>query len=148
MIFDDTLTFSDEQAITADAASTNYIDLGATGTPFGGSALVRDIGPGCPIPIAICVTAAFNTLTSLTFQLQVDDNTSFSSATTVAQVTVPLAGLTAGAIIEGLDYVPSGADERYMRLYYDVTGTNPTTGKVTAGVVMARHTNTGKHYGE
>lgn len=147
MIFDATLTFSSEQAITADAASTNYIDLGATGTPYGGSALVRDIGPGCCIPIAICVTAAFNTLTSLTIQLQVDDNTSFSSATTVASVTVPLADLTAGKIIEGLDWIPSGTDERYVRLNYDVTGTNPTTGKITAGIVAARQTNTGKHYG-
>lgn len=75
MIFDATLLFSDAQAITADAASTNYIDLGATGVPFGGVALARDIGPGTPIPISVTVGAAFNTLTSLDIYLEVDDNT-------------------------------------------------------------------------
>ena len=37
MIFDKQNLFSDAQAITADAASTNVIDLGPTGTPVGGS---------------------------------------------------------------------------------------------------------------
>jgi hypothetical protein len=31
-----------------------------------------------------------------------------------------------------------------VRLYYDITGTAPTTGKITAGVVMARQTNGNK----
>ena len=34
-----------------------------------------------------------------------------------------------------MSYVPRGTNERYMRLYYDVTGTAPTTGKITAGLV-------------
>lgn len=147
MIFDATLLFSDAQAITGDAASTNYIDLGATGTPYGGSALVRDIGPGCPIPISVTVGAAFNSLTSLTINLQVDDNTSFSSATTVSSVTYLLAELTAGAILNYPDYVPQGVDERYFRLQYDVNGTNPSTGNITAGIVAAKQTNTGSIYG-
>lgn len=147
MIFDATLLFSDAQAITADAASTNYIDLGATGTPYGGSALVRDIGPGCRIPIAVTVGASFNSLTSLTINLQVDDNTSFSSATTVSSVTYLLAELTAGAVLNYPDYVPQGTDERYFRLQYDVTGTNPSTGNITAGIVASKQTNTGSVYG-
>jgi hypothetical protein len=37
--------FSDSQALTQTAVSTNIIDLGATGTVTGGAAaLVRDIG--------------------------------------------------------------------------------------------------------
>lgn len=147
MIFDATLLFSDAQAITGDAASTNYLDLGATGTPYGGSALVRDIGPGCRIPIAVTVGASFNSLTSLTINLQVDDNTSFSSATTVSSVTYLLAELTAGAILNYPDYVPQGTDERYFRLQYDVTGTNPSTGNITAGIVASKQTNTGSVYG-
>lgn len=147
MILDSTLLFSDAQAITGDAGSTNYIDLGATGTPYGGSALVRDIGPGCRIPMFVSVGTAFDNLTSLTINLQVDDNTSFSSATTVASVTYLLAQLTAGALLDFPDYVPQGTDERYFRLQYDVTGTNPTAGTITAGIVAAKQTNTGAHYG-
>src|SRR3546814_13234733 len=87
MIMDNTLVFSDGQAITAEAGSTNVIDLGATGTPYGAaSALVRDIGKGgCNISLYVGVVEAFNTLTSLQISLQVDDNAAFSSAKTVAQ---------------------------------------------------------------
>src|SRR3546814_10407155 len=78
---------SDLQAITANAGSTNVIDLGATGTPYGAaSALVRDIGKGgCNISLYVGVVEAFNTLTSLQISLQVDDNAAFSSAKPVAQ---------------------------------------------------------------
>ncbi|OHC93914.1 MAG: hypothetical protein A3H25_02830 [Sphingomonadales bacterium RIFCSPLOWO2_12_FULL_63_15] len=142
MIFDNTLLFSDAQAITAGAGSTNTVDLGATGTPYGGVALVRDIGKGSKIPLSITVVETFNNLTSLAVSLQVDDNSSFSSAKTVV-VSAPIlaAALVAGAQIEVPDYIPQGANERYMRLYYDVTGVAPTTGKITAGVVAARQTN-------
>jgi hypothetical protein len=143
MIFDNTLLFSDAQAITADAASTNVVDLGATGTPYGASAaLVRDIGKGKKIPLSISVTETFNNLTSLVVQLQVDDNSAFSSPKVVAQSGVILAAeLIAGNPIVFPDYIPEGANERYLRLYFDVTGTAPTTGKITAGVVAARQTN-------
>lgn len=143
MIFDNTLLFSDGQAVTADAGSTNTIDLGATGTPYGATAaLVRDIGKGKKIPLSITVTEAFNNLTSIVISLQVDDNSSFSSAVTVASTgTILLASLTLGAQIPFPDYIPQGANERYMRLYYDITGTAPSTGKFTAGIVAARQTN-------
>lgn len=143
MIFDNTLLFSDAQAITADAGSTNTIDLGATGTPFGASAaLVRDIGKGCKIPLSISVVEAFNNLTSIEISLQVDDNSGFASPKTVARsAVIALADLTAGKQIDFPDYIPQGANERYLRLYYDITGTAPTTGKITAGVVASRQTN-------
>jgi len=143
MIFDNTLLFSDAQAITADAGSTNTIDLGATGTPFGASAaLVRDIGKGCKIPLSISVVEAFNNLTSIEISLQVDDNSGFASPKTAARsAVIVLADLTAGKQIDFPDYIPQGANERYLRLYYDITGTAPTTGKITAGVVASRQTN-------
>lgn len=138
MLFDRNNMFSIDQAITATAASTDQIDLGATGRVVGGSAnLVRDIGAGNPVPIRIQITEAFNNLTSLTIALQVDDNTSFSSATTVESVVVPLARLTLGATVTELYYVPRGTNERYARLNYSVTGSAPTTGKITAGFTFA-----------
>ena len=141
MIFDLETMFCEGQAVTADAGSTNYIDLGATGTPFGSdTALTRDIGKGCSVPLSITVVEAFNNATSVAVSLQVDDNTSFSSAKTVASKTYLLAEL-AGGQLAFPDYVPEGADERYMRLFFDVTGTEPTTGKFTGGIVAGRHSN-------
>lgn len=138
-IMDRTGLFSDGQAITATAASTNIVDLGATGTPYGGSALVRDIGPGRPIPIVVAVTQAFNNLTSLAIAIQTDDNSSFSSAKTVYTNTVVLADLIVGKF-QLPEYIPTGTNERYMRLYYTVTGSAPSTGKITAGVIASRQT--------
>jgi hypothetical protein len=142
MIVDNTLVFSDSQAITADAGSTNIIDLGAAGTAYGHSAAVRrDIGIGTEIPIILTVTEAFNTLTSLTVSLQVDDDVAFGSPKTVASsAAIPLASLTLGYRFTWPSEIPEGTDERYMRLYYDVTGTNPTLGKVSAMIVAGRQT--------
>lgn len=138
MIFDSTNLFSSAQAITATAASTNVIDLGATGKVVGGTAnLVRDIGLGQRIPLRIQVVEAFNTLTSLAVTIQVDDNEAFSSPTTVDSQTIALAGLTLGAVFNSLYFVPPKTNERYVRLNYTVAGTNPTLGKITAGFVMA-----------
>lgn len=143
MIVDNTLVFSDSQAITADAASTNIIDLGAAGTAFGhAAALGRDVGKGVDIPVYVTITEAFNTLTSLTISIQVDDSAGFGSAVTVATgPAMPLASLTLGAQMTFPARLPEGTNKRYVRLYYDVTGTNPTLGKVFAAIVAARQNN-------
>lgn len=133
MIFDNTLLFSDNQAVTATAPSTNVVDLGAA--PNG-----RDIGPGTPIPLAVIVTEDFAGLTSLTISIQVDDNAAFSSPKTVyTTVAYPLTDLVVGKRFLLPEYVPTGTNERYMRLNYTVAGTG-TAGTITAGVVAARQT--------
>lgn len=138
MIFDSTNLVSNAQAITATANSTDYIDFGATGVPYGQTtALVRDLGKGVGIPFRVQVVEAFNNATSLKVDMEVDDNSSFSSAKVVESETIVLAGLTLGAVFNGIRRIPVGANERYMRLKYTVTGTAPTTGKITAGVVLA-----------
>jgi hypothetical protein len=140
MIFDNTLLLSDQQAITADAASTNTIDLQGTGSPFGGSAIVKDVGRSTRVPLAILVTETFNNLTSLQVQVQTSpDNTTWT--TIESGMTVPLASLTSGYPFKVIDELPEGTNVRYVRLFYDITGTAPSTGKITAGVVMARQTN-------
>lgn len=141
MIFDKQTMFSDGQLITATAPSTNIIDLGATGTPYGSTvALVRDIGKGdCKIPLAVLVVAAFNNLTSLTVAVQVDDNAGFATPKTVASRTYALAELVGE--LQFPDSFVEGTDERYVRLLYTPAGTAPTTGAITAGVVAGRQTN-------
>lgn len=146
MIFDNTLLFSDAQAITADAASTNVVDLGNTGTPYGGRKLVADFGKGHKIPLFVFVNATFNNLTSLTVQVQTDSVENFATPKEVASKTYLLADLTAGKELSFPAELLEGVDERYVRLFYDVTGTAPTTGAITAGVVAARQTNFARHF--
>ena len=140
MIFDRTLLFSDGQAITATAVSTNIIDLGATGTPYGAaSPLVREVGFGNEVELYVGVTQTFNNLTSLTISVQTDDNAGFGSPTTVwTSIAYPLTDLALGKRYLLPDHIMAGINERYVRLNYTVAGTAPTLGKVTAGVVAGR----------
>lgn len=136
MIFSQNLMYSDKQAITATAASTNVIDHGANGTVYGATApLGRDQGKGAKVPVLIQITETFVGATALEVQFQVDDNAAFSSPKTVASAKKDGAGnLVAGAQF-AIDTLPLGADERYSRLNYVPTGT-VTAGRVTAGITM------------
>jgi hypothetical protein len=139
MIIDANLVLSNNQAVTATAASTNVIDLGTPGTPFGAPVPVeQDIGKGNRIAIAVNVTQAFNNLTSLAIALQVSaDNSTWVE---VATHTYLLAALGVGQ----LDFpaqLPVGTNKRYMQLNYTVVGTAPTTGQIFAAIVAARQNN-------
>ena len=146
MIMDATLQLSNAQPVTADTASTNTIDLGATGTAYGAAAaLTRDIGKGLGVPLLVTVTETFNNLTSMNILIQVDDNVSFTSPNTVYRSPeYLLADLAMGKKYLLPDSFPVDTNERYVRLFFDITGTAPTTGKVTAGAVMSRQTNSNK----
>lgn len=142
MQFDTQALFSNEQAITATSASTHHYDRTAFGTvPYAASALAPDMGSGEPMPLRIQVVETFNNLTSLTVAIQCDNDSSFASPKTVGEQVILLADLVAGKVADELRYLPRGVTERYVRLYYTVTGTAPTTGKVTAGVVAAHQDN-------
>jgi len=142
MLLDEQALFSNDQAITASAASTNYMNLGATATPPGApAALVRDLGGANNIEILVQVTEDFATLTSLTITVEVDDNSSFSSAKTVASSgAIAAADLVVGKKIP-ITVLPEGTDEQYLRMYYTVTGSNATAGKVVAGLTTGLQTN-------
>jgi len=131
--------FSDDQAITASADSTNVIDLGVPGTPFGAVAsLNQDIGKGNKIPVLIQVTEDFNTLTSL--EVIISTGATTALGTSVISETIPLAELVAGKQMV-LEVLPNELTERYLGIEYVVAGTPPTTGKVTAGISMGNQTN-------
>lgn len=141
MIFDNSLLLSDEQSITGDAASANVIDLGTPGTPYGSSVpLTRDIGIGSDVPLHVSVNETFNNLTSLQVLVQTSpDNATWT--TIMGGKVVAAADLVTGYKFDVPYELPRGTNARYVRLYYDVTGTAPTTGKITAGVVAGRHSN-------
>ena len=131
--------FSDDQAITANADSTNVIDLGVAGTPHGAVApLNNDKGKGTKIPILIQVTEAFNTLTSL--EIKISTGATTALGTTVISKVVLLADLVLGYQFP-VDVLPNEIDERYLGIEYVVVGTPPTLGKITAGISMGNQTN-------
>lgn len=133
MLLDGETQFSNRQAITATAASTNTIDLGATGTRSHSPVpLTRDIG-GWDMDLLVQVTQAFAGGTSLAVQIQTDDNVGFTSPTVVASTAaVPVAELVAGYKFSLADF-PRKTAERYVRLNYVAVGTF-TAGNVTAAV--------------
>lgn len=122
MLVDNQLVLSDEQAITADAASTNVLDLGAAGR-----------APGADLNILASVTETFDNLTSLNIIVQSCAVEGFGSGVVTHQtINVLLADLTAG---KQIDVGPLlNGTLQYVRLNYDVVGTNPTAGKISAFV--------------
>lgn len=141
MIFSLQQLFSDDQAITATAVSTNIIDLGAPETPYGAKAAVyQDVGKGVPVPVLVQVTEAFNTLTSLTVTIETSANSDLSSPKVLSSQTIVLADLKVGKQLF-VQWLPVEADRRYLGVRYTVAGTAPTLGKITAGITMGNQTN-------
>lgn len=139
MILSNQNLFSDDQAVTATAVSTNVIDLGAPGTAYGAAAAFhQDIGKGASIPVLVQVTEDFDNLTSLT--VAIETGSSDSLGTVVASQTIALADLIAGKQLN-IKCLPNGVDERYLGLRYTVTGPTPSAGKITAGITMGVQTN-------
>lgn len=138
MIFDITNLFSDAQAITATAASTNAINNGPIAT-----GLTRDIGKGVKIPILIQVVETFDTAAedgTLTIALELDSTDTFTPDKSIDLGTFTEAELVAGFQLPWT-YVPNGVNYQYMRLKYTVGGAgNFTAGKITAGIVMGVQT--------
>ena len=119
-MLDENLKFSENQAITATAASTNVIDLG----------LDRAVSFGTPVSLLIRIKESFNNLTSIKFAVETSATSAFSSTVELASSTVALAALVKGAIVP-MTFLPAG-NKGFVRLKYTVNGTAPTTGKVSA----------------
>jgi hypothetical protein len=128
MFIDDKLVFSDAQAVTVDAASSNVIDTAVASS---------NLGAGSPLIIRFIVETAFgvaSTDTTLTIILQ-DSATDFGG--THGLLTVPDL-VRATSLVKG-GYIPEikipDQHLRYLRLYYDVGGAaNFNAGKITAWV--------------
>lgn len=126
MITDKFLRVSEDQAITADAASTNTIDLSQA----------RDIGEGQPLYMVFTVTEAFNNLTSILLEVVASAAADLGTPQILSMQNVLLAGLTVGSQYTVVIPPQIGSlGKRYLGAYYDVTGTAPSTGKITADIV-------------
>ena len=131
MILDKSLMFSDSQAFTGSAASSNVIDLGKG--DLGNSPMELIVLMEAPI-----VRAAGDC--NMTVALQTDDNSSFTSATNLATATYAKADTAAGTELLKIK-VPVGA-ERYLRVNYTFDNA-PDSGTISAFLVEggARQTN-------
>ena len=132
MFIDALLTVSDAQAITADAVSTNTIDLG-------NPTVKNRIGSGEPMAFLVTVdVSADGTTGDETYAFEVISSASANlSSPTVLNRRAFVAGqhtqLTAGTRL--VLAVPSGTPtQRYLGLNYDVGGTTPTI-TVTAALM-------------
>lgn len=133
MIIDNNLLFSDAQAVTAAAVSTNVID---TGPLFSGNT-GRRIGNGKRAYIFITVDVAFTDASSnstLAVTIETDDNSSMSSATTIATLTTFAALTAAGTKV--FFPIPHATYERYVALRYTPANGDLSTGTLTAGIVL------------
>ena len=131
--------FSDDQAVTATARSTNVIDLGVAGTPYGAVApLNQDIGKGNKVCFLAQVTEDFDNATSVA--VAIETGATDALGTVILSETIPLAELVAGkqSVIQVL---PTELTERYLGVRYTVVGTEPSTGKFTTGITMGNQTN-------
>lgn len=113
------LQFSDNQALTATAVSTNSIDCGPQN---------RNLADGAPMAIAIFPSVSADITTgdeTYSVQLQTDDNAAFSSPAVLATVVLPAAQLKAGQVAY-FGFPAAGTFERYLRLNYVLGGTTPS----------------------
>lgn len=127
MIIDSQLELSNEQAVTASAASTNYVDLGANNDP-GLDNKTLYLAITCKEAAAAAGAATVN------FKLQKDSASDFSGAEDVYDS----GAIGKAALVLGYQLfipIPVGTDKRYLRAYFEV-GTGPlTAGKFDAQIV-------------
>lgn len=112
---------SDAQAITADAVSTNTIDLG-------NATIKRSIGDGEPMCVLISVNVAADATTgdeTYVFEFIQSANANLSSPDILSSRDIPRAQLTAGsAHVIGIP--PKAITKQYIGMNYNVGGTTPT----------------------
>ena len=123
MIRDAILILSENQAITATAASTNEIDFGAASL---------DIGQGTPIYLELWLDTAFDTsANTLTVTLKDSpDGTTYTDRMTILQATATSSLLAANVGLLRKFSLPNNL-ARYIELYYTVSA-GLTSGKVNA----------------
>jgi hypothetical protein len=122
MFIDGELEYSSAQALTATAASTNLIDHGPL---EGDQSIAMNVGEPMVVVLQLTVAADDgNADETYVADLETDDNTGFSSATTLGTVTI-----TRGDAAGTRYYIHAPYDtnwERYTRVNYTLGGTTPS----------------------
>lgn len=134
MLFDKENLFSEDQAITATARSTNVIDLGTAET-----------GPGEPIEVLCQVTEDFDSAAddgTLVVALMTDSDAVIGTGGVVLHQT---AAIAEAVLVAGYEFrfsaIPNGA-LRYIDLNFTVAGSGDfTAGKILAGLLFDKQQN-------
>lgn len=129
MILDSLLQFSDSQAVTAAAGSTNTIDTGAA----------RDIGTGQPLYVVVVTKVAMTDSGSdstLTVALEGDSTSTITPDGTQDLFTIPALSAVGDTFIAALDPAAAPLGYQFLRLKY-----TPNNGSLTTGSFSAFLTN-------
>lgn len=127
MLLDKETLFSDRQAVTTSAASTNVVH-----TALG---KLKEIAFGTPMPLLIQVVEKFVGCTSVKVAVQTSATESFAQPVTLAETAaIAVKDLVAGYKFP-INFMPKG-NLGYTRLFFTVDGT-ATAGKIDAGFVAA-----------
>jgi len=125
MYVDAALLFSDAQAVTAAAASTNYLDAGA----------VRDLGTGESLYVVCSVDVAMTDASSdstIAVTLEGDSTSTFTPDASDTLFTFPAVSAVGTTKIARLDPGMASLQYRYLQLRYTPANGNLTTGSFTA----------------
>lgn len=129
MFVDAQLQFSDAQAVTSAAGSTNTIDLSQ----------VRDIGTGRPLYVVVCIVTTLThggSNTGVTVALEGDSTTSFTPDGTVTLFTIAAAAAAGTVYIATLSPGSAPLGYQYIRLKYTPTGADLTGGTIDAFLAL------------
>lgn len=127
MIFDKENLFSEDQAVTVTADSTNVIDLG-----------LSEMGEGEPINLEARVTTAFAGGTSLKVSLVSSASSTFNGVSTMSESAV----IVTATLAQGYRFAFGSLPDdllRYNKLVYTVVGTH-TAGAIFAGLNLDHDT--------
>lgn len=132
-MLDANLVFSDGQAVTVSAASTNKLDLGA----YRGY-----VGQGDDLVINVVVDTAFANATSMKAALQGCDTEGGSYEDVVVGPVIAEAGLVKGKTMLCVTlpkkmFMAAGNEMRYFQVYYTVVGTH-NAGAVNAFLTLQK----------
>lgn len=132
MILDALTKLSAAQAVTASAASESFIDTVAAGDAIDSLQAILKVDT---------TTDSAGDAAVLDLTIQTDDNSSFSSAKTLAVFPqIAQANLAEGDIHKIV--MPKEGAERYIRGYYTVSGANFSAGAFTLALVKDTDINT------
>ncbi len=126
-VYDKENMFSEDQAVTVTADSTNVVDLG-----------LSEMGEGEPIDLQVQVTTAFAGGTSLKVSLVSSASSTFNGVSTMAESAV----IVAATLTQGYRFAFGSLPDdllRYNKLVYTVVGTH-TAGAVFAGLTLDHET--------
>lgn len=131
MILDKQNTFSEAQAVTATADSTNILNAGGPG-----------VNTGNPVEVLCEVEDDFTAAgaATLTVSLVTSVDEAFTSPVTLLTTpAIPKATLVRGYQF-AIGFLPPGVLQ-FTKLVYTVATGPMTAGKINAGIVLARQTN-------